>query len=504
MMAMNDNPEPRSPSVRRRAGARFAAPEGPYETEDQRSAAGSSNRESGQFLDFVEQMEEASARMLALKSGYREMRIVIHLIRSHLSGQLVTRSSLAAASGLSYGTAMRAIDDMQARGLIIKRPRTPTGRSFSLHPAATLLARWQAYARRAKALVAASLRQDQASGRLLPLDRLIEAAQFDTADFHPDALASTRHQGRQYGVPVITTAEILVYRTDLLAAAGIAPPLTAAATLDAASRLHDPSAGISGIAWNGGRGTPVGHTFLMILAAFGQPVVDLRRTADGFDAENASGEQLRPLFLTETARQTADFMCELLEFSPPNILNMAWYDRAFAYAQGKAAIAYSHTMVAPLFELDRASPAYRRTGYLPHPVGPKGRPIAPLGGYALTIPANIAPERIEPVWIALRALTSANTTKLYLANGSLASPRFSLSRDPEIRALSPMVAAVDDMARLGYMRMWPRPPIPENAPIVAIIGEEIHDMLSGAQPVAEALAAAQNRVDALMRARGHY
>jgi multiple sugar transport system substrate-binding protein len=607
MMAMNDNPEPRSPAVRRRAGARFPAPEGPYETEDQRTAAGSSNRESGQFLDFIEQMEEASARLLALKSGYREMRIVIHLIRSHLSGQLVTSSSLAAASGMSYGTAMRAIDDMQVRGLIIKRPRTPTGRSFSLHPAAALLAQWQAYARRAKSLVAASLRQEQpggraarprsaaadpaagivplppvldsklalsrqlrmlmhadptfmamhvlkrhfemafgtaissralsidrlhaeivvnsrlpvsqydliacdlpwfgemaASGRLLALDRLIEAAKFDTADFHPDALASTRHRGRQYGVPVITTAEILVYRTDLLAAAGIAPPLTAAATLDAASRLHDPSAGISGIAWNGGRGTPVGHTFLMILAAFGQPVVDLRPTADGFDAENASGEQLRPLFLTETARQTADYMCELVEYSPPNILNMAWYDRAAAYAQGKAAIAYSHTMLAPLFELDRTSPAYRRTGYLPHPVGPKGRPIAPLGGYALTIPANIAPERIEPVWIALRALTSANTIKLYLANGSLASPRFSLSRDPEIRALSPMVAAVDDMARLGYMRMWPRPPIPENAPIVAIIGEEIHDMLSGAQPVAHALAAAQNRVDALMRARGHY
>jgi multiple sugar transport system substrate-binding protein len=305
-------------------------------------------------------------------------------------------------------------------------------------------------------------------------------------------------------VPILTPAEILVYRTDLLAAAGIAPPLTAAATLEAASRLHDPAAGISGIAWNGGRGTPVGHTFMMILAAFGQPVVDLRATADGFDAEDASGEQLRPLFHTEAARQTAEYMCELLEFSPPNILGMAWYDRAIAYAQGKAAIAYSHTMLAPLFELDRASPAYRKTGYLPHPVGPKGRPIAPLGGYALTIPANIAPERIEPVWIAMRSLTSANTIKLYLANGSLASPRFSVSRDPEIRAMSPMIAAVDDMARLGYMRMWPRPPIAENAPIVAIIGEEIHDMLSGAKSVAQALAAAQQRVNALMRARGHY
>jgi multiple sugar transport system substrate-binding protein len=585
--------------------SRRRVPEGPYETEDQRKPAGTSNRESMRLLDLAERIEAEGEAALALKQGYREMRMVLHLVRSHLSGQLVTSSSLAAASGLSYGTAMRAIEDMLRRGLLLKRPRTTTGRSFSLHPSATLLGRWQDYARRIRGLVAAggrpaaeegrrgraaapeppagvvplppvldaklalggSLRvlmhadptfmamhalkrhfemllgvsivsralsidrlhaeivenarlaqskydlvacdlpwfgEMGESGRLLPLDDLVAELGPDVADFIPDALASSRYRGRQYGLPILVTAETLVYRSDLLAAAGLAPPATTAALLEAAARLNDPGAGIAGIAWNGGRGTPVGHSFLMILAAHGQPVVDLPRTADGFDAENSAGEALRPLFLTEPAQQTAEYMLSLLEFSPPNILSMAWYDRAIAYAEGRAAMAYSHTMLAPLYELDEASPAWRRTGYLPHPVGPAGRPIAPLGGYALSIPANIAPERAKPVRTALRALTSSAAAKLYLANGSLASPRFSVSRDPEIRAMTPMIAAVDEMTRQGFHRMWPRPPIPENAPIVAIVGEEIHDMLSGAKSPRRALEAAQDRVDALMRARGHY
>ena len=106
----------------------------------------------------------------------------------------------------------------------------------------------------------------------------------------------------QFDIPILTTAEIPVYRTDLFAAAGISPPTTVAENIAAARALHKPAAGISGISWTGGRGTAVGHTFIMVMGAFGQPVVDLRRTADGFDAENVSGEELRPMFLTDAAR----------------------------------------------------------------------------------------------------------------------------------------------------------------------------------------------------------
>ena len=52
--------------------------------------------------------------------------------------------------------------------------------------------------------------------------------------------------------------------------------------------------------------------------------------------------------------------------------------------------------------------------------------------------------------------------------------------------------------------MWPRPPVPEITEIIAIAGEEMHDMLLGAKSCEAALANAQNRADALMRAHGHY
>ena len=158
---------------------------------------------------------------------------------------------------------------------------------------------------------------------------------------------------------------------------------------------------------------------------------------------------------------------------------MTWYDRARTYAQGRAAMAYSHSILAPIHETDQTSPAYRSTGYAPHPTGPGGRPIVPMGGYSLAIPANIAANRIGEVWRALQTFTTASAAKLYLANGSLASPRTSVSRDPEVAALSPLISAVDDMAQRGYLRMWPRPPVPGIADLIAIAGEEIHDMLTG-------------------------
>ena len=196
-------------------------------------------------------------------------------------------------------------------------------------------------------------------------------------------------------MPILMTVEMLVYRTDLLAEAAVAAPATVKGALDVARRLHDPGCGLYGLAWNGARGTPLGHSFIMIMGAFGRPVVNLRATPDGFDAEWVNGEEMRPMFLSVEARETAEYLRELVAYSPPNVLNMSWYDRAATFADGRAAMAYSHSLLAPLFELNEKSPAFRRTGYSPHPTGPAGRPIAPLGGYAIAIPANIAPERIR-------------------------------------------------------------------------------------------------------------
>ena len=583
-------------------------PEGPYETEDRRSRVSVSNLELERFLNFIEQLELEAELSLSVKKGYSEIRILTTLLRNHLTGKLSTSSSLAGASGLSYGTAMRALAGIENRGLLFRRPRTATGRSFSLHPTAKLLREWQEYARRARALLgsAPSMKSEPAAdhanyffgasytsanvltppsildsklpigndlrllvhadptfmamhalkkqfesifgvnirsralsidrlrdeilenagrkqsrydivacdlpwfgemaeaGHFLPIDAMIRSSGFSTSDFHPEALNSARYKGRQYGIPVQTTPDLLVCRRDLLAALGLRPPTTIEETLVAAKAAHDPFQGVAGIAWNAARGTPLGHSFLYVTAAFGQPILNLRPSEGGFDSETVEGEAFRPMFGSDEARSTAEYFLELLNYSPRSILSMSWYERARCYANGEAAIAYSATLLAPLFELDERSPAYGNTEYLPHPCGASGRPVAPLGGYALAIPSNVAHQRIDPAWTALTVLTSAQAIKLYIENGSLVSPRFSVSMDPEIQRISPLISIVDEMARVGVLQMWPRPPVPEIAGIIAIAGEEMHDMLLGSKSASDALADAQNRADAMMRANGHY
>lgn len=575
-------------------------PEGPYEAPDAVQVDPHSSLDARQVADFVEQVHAESRDRLLVGEDARAVALILELIRNHFAGRLTTPTSLARSSGLSHGTAIRTMEDLVRRGLMVRRPRTTTGRSFSLHPSTDLLSRWHGFAKQIRVIAAhlsagkhsrlgraaentdtlipplavldaklnlprglrvlvhadptfmamnALKRQFElilgveihsralsidrlrkaivangsqrvsdydilacdlpwfgemaGNGLLLPLDDLAAGAGTDLSDFVADAVASARWNGVQYGLPVMATAEMLVYRTDLLAEAGVAPPRSLADLILAARVLHRPDRGVYGVAWNGGRGTALGHTFMTIMAAHGRPIVDLPVTADGYDGEAGAILPMRPAFLSAEARETAEFLRALLPLSPPEILSMAWYDRARAFASGRSAMAYSHTLLAHLYERDPESPAFGRTGHLPHPHGPSGRPIAPLGGYALAIPANIAPERIQAAWQALSLLTSAGAAKLYILNGSLASPRFSVNRDPEVAAISPVIAVVDGMARQRVLRMWPRPPVRGISQVIQIAGEEIHDMLFGLRSPAAALANAQSRAEAIAEAQPH-
>jgi multiple sugar transport system substrate-binding protein len=101
-------------------------------------------------------------------------------------------------------------------------------------------------------------------------------------------------------------------------------------------------------------------------------------------------------------------------------------------------------------------------------------------------------------------LTRPELMKWYVQNGNLTSPRFSTSADPEVQAKSKMIAEVDGMERRGELQIWPRPSIPEFSQILEILGCEVHALLQGTVKVEVALANAQNRIDALMRANGRY
>lgn len=551
-------------------------------------------------LSFMDELGDELENAADLFAFTPNLRISMHLIRGHLEGRLTTMTSLIGASRAPYATANRRIKEMLEAGLIDQRPRTATGKSFSLHPSATLLEQWTRLTSRVQRLagtrfggttpadasdyyfggsylnaksippmkvlaeplkLAGGLRVlvhgdptfmvmdnlkrqfEQTIGTkihqrafsidrlreetmrnaarnasnydiiavdlpwiggfaennvLMPLDEVIDIARIDPADFHTAGWQAAHWNGRAYGIPAQTTPELLFYRKDLLAQAGLEPPTTTEDLLHAAKTLHDPQRGRHGIAWNAARGTALGHTVLMTLADFGQPVIDLARNAGGFDMQPLANRDYRFTIDTAAGLQAAEFLKELLRYSPPDILSMSWYERIRPYAAGKIAMAFGYTLLAPYFELDDASPAKGQTGYLPHPAGPAGAPIAPVGGYVMGIPANLPPERIKAAAEALLVFTSPPAQKLYVQNGSRTNPRYSVGADPDVRRLSPVFEAVDAMSWRDELQYWPRPPIPEINEIIQICGEEFHDMLRGIITPQAALRRAQQRADATL------
>ncbi len=550
------------------------------------------------FLDvFSDELEDT----LDIIVPNAHLRMALHLIRGHFEAKTVTPTSLIGASRVPYATANRRLKEMVKAGLIEQRPRTRTGKSFTMHPSDKLMEQWMQLSGRIRRMTESKfggLQQTQDSrdyyfggsysaahsipplgvrseplkvsgglrvlvhgdptfmvmdnlkrqfeqfigtqisqrafsidrlreetlrnaerptsrydiiavdlpwigefarkGVLMPLDEAMDVARLDPADFHTAGWKATHWGGRAYGVPAQTTPELLFYRRDLFAEAGLAPPATTDALLHAASVLHDPRHGCFGIAWNAARGTALGHTVLMALADFGQPVLDLPKIAGGFGTDHLAQGDYRPTIETEAGLQAAEFLLELLKYSPPDILSMSWYERIRPYAAGKVAMAYGYTLLAPYFELDETSPAHGQTGYLPHPAGPGASPVAPVGGYVMGIPANLSPERVPAAVEALTVFTSPEAQKLFIQNGSRTNPRYSVGADPEVRRASSIFEVVDGMSWRDELQFWPRPPVPEIVDIIQICGEEFHDMLRGFTSPRETLRQAQKRADALI------
>lgn len=552
-----------------------------------------------QLIDFLDDFSTELETALDLFTPNPFLRMATHLIRNHLEGKLVTSSSLAAASGVPYATAMRRIEEMKRANLVELRARTRTGKSFSLHPSAALIESWSRFSDRLMRLGAGAFDERSDASRdyyygrsymagrsipppqvlpepldlagglrilvhgdptfmvmeslkrqfeqivgcrisqrafsidrlrdealrnaerkasmydivaldlpwigefveadmLLPLDEIMDTQRLDPGDFQTAGWRAAHWGGRPYAVPSQTTPELLFYRRDLFAEAGLEPPATSEALLQAARVLHDPARGRFGIAWNAARGTALGHTFLMTCADFGQPILNLPAVAGGFDTDLLHEGRFRPTIDTPLAHDAANYLLALMKFSPPDILSMSWYERIRPYAAGRVAMAYGYTLLAPYFELDESSPAHGATGYLPHPAGPRGAPLAPVGGYLLGVPSNLPQERRAAAAEALIAFTAPEAQKLYVQNGSRTAPRYSVGADPEVRQLSPIFQAVDEMSWRDELQFWPRPPIPQISRIIEICGQELHDMLRGGTTPRDALRRAQARADAAM------
>ena len=563
------------------------------------------------LLDLLERVRIPTERWFGLVQRDAVWNMIVYLMRRHYTGKLVTPTSLARAANVPYATAVRRMNEMLAEGLLLRRPRTKSARSDSLHPSPELIRRAFACADEVKASIARSLGhnvedassfylgashlsaniippptalrdmpkagadlrvalyddpsfsimgslRDEIAGLmegrvtfqvfpmdelrrrildnasqsmssydivqvnlpwvgefseheiLLPLDELIEASSVNRADFHPAEWEGARNRGHQRAIPLHTAPHVLFCRRDMFETVGMEMPSTTDQVLAAGRELHVPKEQVFGVAWPGAAKTPVGQTYIQFLADFGQPILNLRPVPDGYDATHVVGDEYRPMVSSNRSQMTAEFMMELLAVSPPNVLEFQFGDASVVFGSGNVAMAYEWANRASRFEFDDNSPARGNASYLPHPIGAhetgplRRKHVSPIGGFVLGIPSNINPKRRQFAWKALLWLASPEVIKLLVTHGGIVPPRFSVAADPEVRRLSPVIAAADKMAKRGELRLWPRPPVAEYQKIIDILGEEIHAMLRRDKTIKAALNEAQNRIDRMMRDAKHY
>src|ERR1700679_993533 len=103
-------------------------------------------------IEYLERMRKPYRALFPLADDDPVWNILAHLVKSHLRGDLVTISALAAVANVPYATALRRIKTMIAEGQISRRPRGP--KTFSLHPSERTLDAFLSYAQHIKSLLA--------------------------------------------------------------------------------------------------------------------------------------------------------------------------------------------------------------------------------------------------------------------------------------------------------------------------------------------------------------
>ena len=160
---------------------------------------------------------------------------------------------------------------------------------------------------------------------LRPLDAL--PADYDTDDLLPAVRAALSVDGKLYAAPFYGESAMVMYRTDLAEKAGVTlgDSPTWAQVLDAAEKMTDRDAGISGICLRGKAGWGENMALLTAMAnSYG---------ASWFDAE------WKPQFDQPEWKEAAtDYVNAITKFGPPGASSNGFNENLTLFQQGKCAM----------------------------------------------------------------------------------------------------------------------------------------------------------------------
>ncbi|MGP3965273.1 ABC transporter substrate-binding protein [Nonomuraea sp. 3N208] len=286
---------------------------------------------------------------------------------------------------------------------------------------------------------------------------------WDFSDFQAGPVEATTHEGKPVGVPIITEQEVLYYRKDLLAKAGLsAPPKTLDELKAAAAKIKAAEPDIAGFVARTGK-SPAVTQFSSFLYSFGGDFVD----GGGKAAVNS-----------DAAKQAYAYYGALIKDSgPANVsTDMGWPEAMAIFTQGKAAF---YTEANSLYK-NATDPAKSKisdqVGFAPFPAGPSGSKPYNIPSWALGI--NSSSENQGNAWKFIEWATSKAQTLTQQKSG-VPGARSSVWANPEGTSTFPkdLVEAIAASTKAGVGH--DRPLVVKVAEAREIVGQPIVDAITG-------------------------
>jgi len=341
-----------------------------------------------------------------------------------------------------------------------------------------------------------------ANGWLVPLDDLSE--EYDVDDILPAMRDGLSYNGTLYAAPFYGESSMVMYRTDLMAAAGLEMPSAPTWEIirEAAAAMHDPANEVYGICLRGKPGWGEGGAFITVTAnSFG---------ARWFDEDwNAQFDQ------PEWEEALTFFVDMMNSYGPPGYATNGFNENLSLFQQGRCGMWIDATVAASFVTNPTDSTVASSVGFAlaPNREGVERRSNW-LWAWALAIPAGT--QQADAAKQFIEWATSREYIELVAENEGWSNvppgARTSLYQTPQyqevpfaqmtldsINAADPTNPTVEPVPYVGIQFVA----IPEFAGIATEVSQEFAEADAGQQSIAQALQNAQALTNDAMEAAGY-
>jgi len=328
------------------------------------------------------------------------------------------------------------------------------------------------------------------AGWLVSLNDL--PAEWDAADILPAIAGGLTVDGNLYAAPFYGESSMVMYRTDLMAAAGLTMPdaPTWADIKAAAAAMTDKANGIYGICLRGKAGWGENMAFLTAMSnSFG---------AKWFD------ENWTPQFDQQPWKDTLAFYLDLMtNYGPPGASNNGFNENLALFQTGKCGMWIDATVAASFVTNPKDSTVADKVGFALAPDNGLGKRSNWLWAWSLAIPAGTQKEAAAKTFVAwatskeYAALVASTegwanvppgTRSSLYANPDYQSVPFAKMTLDSINAADPTHPTVDPVPYTGVQFVA----IPEFQGLGTAVGQQLSAALAGTTSPEDALAAAQD------------